>query len=138
MAGGADEHAWRVRLDGMALEPDDFKVKPEGRTGGALNMVPGYAAYLALNAQAGESRGWLMGQGHCVAAVEALNLLTANQHPEQIARYRSDETGMSRLVADLYSYVQAADGAPGVPLGSHVNPHSAGGIAEGGCLGFAE
>lgn len=65
--------ARRVRLDGMALEPDDFKVKPEGRSGGALNLVPGYTAYLALNAQAGETRGWLMGQGHCVAAVEALN-----------------------------------------------------------------
>ncbi len=48
---------------------------------------------------------------------------------------------MSRLVADLYSYAQAADGAPdvsGVLQGSHVKPHSAGGIAEGGCLGFAE
>ncbi|MCG4453967.1 xylulose 5-phosphate 3-epimerase [Pseudomonas sp. MMS21-TM103] len=131
-------YARRVRLDGMALESGDFKVKPEGHTGGALNMVPGYAAYLALNALTGETRGWLMGQGHCVAAVEALNLLTANQHPEQAARYSCDETGMSRLVADFYSYAQAADGAPGVPLGSHVNPHTAGGIAEGGYLGFAE
>jgi phosphoketolase len=131
-------YARRVRLDGMALEPDDFKVKPEGHTGGALNMVPGYAAYLALNALTGETRGWLMGQGHCVAAVEALNLLTANQHPEQAARYGCDEGGMSRLVADFYSYAQAPDGAPGVPLGSHVNPHTAGGIAEGGYLGFAE
>lgn len=50
--------ARRVRLDGMALEPDDFKVKPEGRTGGALNLVPGYTAYLALNALAGENP-WL-------------------------------------------------------------------------------
>ncbi|MDM8347649.1 xylulose 5-phosphate 3-epimerase [Pseudomonas sp. sp1636] len=131
-------YARRVRLDGMALERDDFKPVPEGHTGGALNMVPGYAAYLALNALTGETRGWLMGQGHCVAAVEALNLLTANQHPEQSVRYRCDEGGMSRLVADFYSYAQTPDGAPGVPLGSHVNPHTAGGIAEGGYLGFAE
>ena len=37
-----------------------------------------------------------------------------------------------------YGYRQAADGSPLAPLGSHVNPHTAGGIAEGGYLGFAE
>ena len=131
-------YAQRVRLDGSSLAPEDFKTSPEGHTGGALNMVPAYAGYLALNALTGETRSWLMGQGHCVAAIEALNLLTANQHPEQTERYSCDEAGMSRLVADFYSYAQAADGAPGVPLGSHVNPHTAGGIAEGGYLGFAE
>jgi len=131
-------YAQRVRLDGSSLAAEDFKAKPEGHTGGALNMVPAYAGYLALNALTGETRAWLMGQGHCVAAIEALNLLTVNQHPEQAARYGCDEQGMSRLVADFYSYAQAADGTPGVPLGSHVNPHTAGGIAEGGYLGFAE
>jgi phosphoketolase len=131
-------YAQRVRLDGTSLAAEDFKTKPEGHTGGALNMVPAYAGYLALNALTGETRGWLMGQGHCVAAIEALNLLTANQHPEQAERYSCDEAGMNRLVTDFYSYAQAADGAPGVPLGSHVNPHTAGGIAEGGYLGFAE
>lgn len=131
-------YAQRVRLDGQPLQADDFKPVPEGHTGGALNMVPAYAGYLALNALTGETRGWLMGQGHCVAAIEALNLLTGNQHPEQAARYACDETGMSRLAADFYSYAQAADGSPGVPLGSHVNPHTAGGITEGGYLGFAE
>ena len=131
-------YAQRVRLDGSSLAAEDFKAKPEGHTGGALNMVPAYAGYLALNALSGETRGWLMGQGHCVAAIEALNLLTANQHPEQAERYSCDEAGMTRLVTDFYSYAQAVDGAPGVPLGSHVNPHTAGGIAEGGYLGFAE
>jgi phosphoketolase len=131
-------YARRVRLDGQPLQVDDFKAVPEGHTGGALNMVPAYAGYLALNALTGETRGWLMGQGHCVAAIEALNLLTANQHPEQAARYGCDEAGMSCLVADFYSYAQASDGSAGVPLGSHVNPHTAGGIAEGGYLGFAE
>lgn len=131
-------YARRVRVDGSTLSADDFKAMPEGHTGGSLNMVPGYAGYLALNALTGETRAWLMGQGHCVAAIEALNLLVANQHPEQAERYAYDEAGMSRLVADFYSYAQAADGRPGVPLGSHVNPYTAGGIGEGGYLGFAE
>jgi len=131
-------YAQRVRLDGVALAAEDFKVSPEGHTGGALNMVPAYAGYLALNNLTGETRGWLMGQGHCVAAIEALNLLTANQHPEQAERYPCDEAGMSQLVADFYSYAQNAAGQVSAPLGSHVNPHTAGGIAEGGYLGFAE
>jgi phosphoketolase len=131
-------YAQRVRLDGVALAAEDFKVTPEGHTGGALNMVPAYAGYLALNNLTGETRGWLMGQGHCVAAIEALNLLTANQHPEQAGRYPCDEGGMSQLVADFYSYAQNAIGQVSAPLGSHVNPHTAGGIAEGGYLGFAE
>ena len=131
-------YAQRVRLDGKALAAADFKQVPEGHTGGALNMVPAYAGYLALNSLTGETRGWLMGQGHCVAAIEALNLLVANQHPEQAERYPCSEAGMSQLVADFYSYGQNAEGQVDVPLGSHVNPHTAGGIAEGGYLGFAE
>ncbi|CAD5109161.1 phosphoketolase family protein [Zestomonas carbonaria] len=131
-------YARRVRLDGAPLEREDFKPVPEGHTGGALNMVPAYAGYLALNSLTGQTRGWLMGQGHCVAAIEALNLLVGNLQPEQAERYSLDEAGLSRLCGDFYSYAQAADGRPGVPLGSHVNPHTAGGIAEGGYLGFAE
>jgi phosphoketolase len=131
-------YAQRVRLNGEALRAEDFKKVPEGHTGGALNMVPAYAGYLALNHLTGETRAWLMGQGHCVAAIEALNLLTGNQHPEQAQRYPLSEEGMSRLVADFYSYQQGADGQVSVPLGSHVNPHTAGGIVEGGYLGFAE
>jgi phosphoketolase len=131
-------YAQRVRVDGTPLAAEDFKPTPEGHTGGALNMVPAYAAYLALNNLTGETRGWLMGQGHCVAAIEALNLLTANQHPEQAQRYPCNEAGMSQLVADFYSYAQNAAGQVSAPLGSHVNPHTAGGIAEGGYLGFAE
>ena len=131
-------YARRVLCNGEALVADDFKAQPEGHTGGALNMVPAYAGYLGLNALTGQTRAWLMGQGHCVAAIESLNLLTDNLHPEQQQRYADGEAGMSRLVADFYSYVQAADGSVAVPLGSHVNPHTAGGIAEGGYLGFAE
>lgn len=131
-------YARQVRLDGSPLTAEDFKASPEGHTGGALNMVPAYAGYLGLNALTGTTRAWLMGQGHCVAAIEALNLLTDNLHPEQALAYGDGEAGINRLLQDFYGYHQAADGSPAAPLGSHVNPHTAGGIAEGGYLGFAE
>ncbi|WP_372986259.1 xylulose 5-phosphate 3-epimerase [Marinobacter sp.] len=127
----------RVDVTGAPLTPQDFKTSPEGHTGGALNMVPAYAAYLALNSLTGETRSWLMGQGHCVAAVDALNVLSGNLHPEQQERYLGAE-GLTRLVGDFYSYRQNPDGSMATPIGSHVNPHTAGGIIEGGYLGFAE
>ncbi|QGZ32051.1 xylulose 5-phosphate 3-epimerase [Stutzerimonas stutzeri] len=131
-------YACRVRLDGAALCAEDFKASPEGHTGGSLNMVPAYAGYLGLNALTGSTRAWLMGQGHCVAAIEALNLLSDNLHPEQAQAYGDGEAGINRLLGDFYGYHQAADGTPAAPLGSHVNAHTGGGIAEGGYLGFAE
>ena len=130
-------YARRVDVSGQPLAPQDFKTNPEGHTGGALNMVPAYAGYLALNNLTGRTRSWLMGQGHCVAAVDALNVLTGNLHPEQAQRYRGPD-GLSTLVSDFYSYRQKPDGTMAAPLGSHVNPHTAGGILEGGYLGFAE
>ncbi|QLF92614.1 xylulose 5-phosphate 3-epimerase [Pseudomonas sp. ABC1] len=131
-------YARRLKLDGAPLEADDFKVNPEGHTGGALNMVPAYAGYLGLNALTGKTRGWLMGQGHCVAAIDALNVLLGNLHPEQAEAYGNGEQGLNRLLSDFYGYRQASDGSPLDPLGSHVNAHTAGGIIEGGYLGFAE
>lgn len=138
-------YANKVRLDGSDLAAEDFKVQPEGHTGGALNMVPGYAAYLSLNALTGETRAWMMGQGHSVAAVEAINVLLGNLHPEQAQRYGSqdsqnplNEVGLNHLLTDFYGYAIAPDGSAAVPLGSHVNPHTAGGVIEGGYLGFAE
>jgi len=131
-------YARRVRLDGAPLAAEEFKPCPEGHTGGALNMVPAYAGYLALNLLSGENRGWLMGQGHCVAAIDALNLLSGNQLPEQAGVYTCDEAGMTRLAQDFHGYRQAADGRPAAPLGSHVSAHTAGGIVEGGYLGLAE
>ncbi len=128
----------RVNADGQPLAAEDFKVHPEGHTGGALNMVPAYAAYLAINNLTGTTRSWLMGQGHCVAAIDALNVLTGNLHPEQQARYRDGADDLIHLVEDFYSYRQRPDGRMAAPLGSHVNPHTAGGILEGGYLGFAE
>jgi len=127
----------RVDPSGGQLSAQDFKASPEGHTGGALNMVPAYAAYLALNNLTGKTRSWLMGQGHCAAAIDALNVLTGNLHPEQKARYKVHH-GLSRLASDFYSYQQKPDGSVASPLGSHVNPHAAGGIIEGGYLGFAE
>ncbi|WP_309044649.1 xylulose 5-phosphate 3-epimerase [Marinobacter sediminicola] len=130
-------YANRVDTSGAPLAPTDFKSTPEGHTGGALNMVPAYAAYMALNNLTGQTRSWLMGQGHCVAAIDALNVLTGNLLPEQHKRYTGTE-GLSRMVADFYSYQQKPDGSVAAPLGSHVNPYTAGGIIEGGYLGFAE
>jgi phosphoketolase len=75
-------YAQQVRLDGAPLTAEDFKPEPQGHTGGALNMVPAYAGYLGLNALTGKTRAWLMGQGHCVAAIDALNLIAGNLHPE--------------------------------------------------------
>lgn len=131
-------YARRVRLDGGPLEAEDFKPNPEGHTGGSLNMVPAYAGYLGINALTGTTRGWLMGQGHCVAAIEALNLLSDNLQPEQQKAYGAGEAGINRLLNDFYGYELAPDGVPAAPLGSHVNAHTGGGIAEGGYLGFAE
>ncbi|MBK1886417.1 xylulose 5-phosphate 3-epimerase [Marinobacter sp. DY40_1A1] len=130
-------YANRVDSSGAPLAAKDFKCTPEGHTGGALNMVPAYAAYMALNNLTGQTRSWLMGQGHCVAAIDALNVLTGNLLPEQHKRYTATD-GLSRMVADFYSYQQKPDGSVVAPLGSHVNPYTAGGIIEGGYLGFAE
>ena len=40
-------YARNVYLDGRPLDVEDFKVQPDGHTGGSLNMVPAYAGYLA-------------------------------------------------------------------------------------------
>lgn len=131
-------YARQVRLEGGELAASDFKPHPEGHTGGSLNMVPAYSAYLALNALTGHTRSWLMGQGHCVAAVDAVNLLVGNMGPAHAERYGLDNARLSRFVSDFYSYAVDADGYPGSPLGSHVNAHTAGSLQEGGYLGFAE
>jgi phosphoketolase len=101
-------------------------------------MVPAYAGYLAANAISGHTRAWLMGQGHCVAAIDTLNLLVDNMSAAHRERYSVTEEGLTRFVRDFYSYRLGADGRQESPLGSHVNAHTAGGLAEGGYLGFAE
>lgn len=131
-------YARRVDLSGAPLPADAFKTTPEGHTGGSLNMVPAFVGYLAANVLSARTRAWLMGQGHSVAAIEAVNALTGDVSPAQQGRYDRSEAGLSRLVADFYSYAIAADGAAAVPLGSHAGPNTAGAISEGGYLGFAE
>jgi len=74
-------------LDGRQLQASEFKREPEGHTGGALNMAIAYAGYLAANAAAGMTRAWLMGQGHSVAGVDAVNVLVGNTTPAHAARY---------------------------------------------------
>lgn len=131
-------YARRVDPDGAPLEAGDFKDPPEGHTGGALNMVPAYVGYLAANALSGQTRGWIMGQGHCVAAIDAVNLLVDNMSPAHAARYALSGEGLTRFVQDFYSYALREGGELESPLGSHVNVHTAGGVSEGGYLGFAE
>ena len=131
-------YARHVYLDGRALRAADFKGDPEGHTGGALNMVPAYVGYMAANALTGETRSWVMGQGHCVAAIDSVNLLLGNTTPAHAARYAVTDEGLTRYVQDFYSYRLTDDGRQDSPLGSHVNAHTAGGLAEGGYLGFVE
>ncbi len=131
-------YARRVRLDGEPLAAGDFKPQPEGHTGGSLNMVPAYTGYLAMNALDGVTRAWMMGQGHCVAAIDALNVIVGNMTAAHAQRYGLDDTRLSRFVNDFYSYEINPDGTPASPLGSHVNAHTAGGTQEGGYLGFTE
>lgn len=128
----------RPRLDGAALHAEDFKASPQGHVGGSLNMVPAYCGYLGINALMGITRGWVMGQGHCVAAIDACNVLIGNMTPQHADRYSLDEQGIGQLCQDFYRYEVTGVGSPVSPLGSHVNVHTAGGISEGGYLGFTE
>lgn len=130
-------YARHVYLDGRPMAAEDFKPVPEGHTGGALNMVPAYVGYLLANALTGKTRAWLMGQGHCVAAIDSVNILLRNVDAEQDFRYPRTDDGLSLLCQDFYSYEVSADGRPVAPLGSHVNVFTAGGVSEGGYLGFA-
>ncbi len=130
-------YARRVAIDGTALAAEDFKSDPQGHTGGSLNMVPAFIGYALADALTGHTRAWLMGQGHCVAAIEACNVVLDDLSPEQRERYAWSTDGLTRMVDDFYSYWPGADEQPPPPLGSHVSPHTAGGIMEGGFLGYA-
>lgn len=131
-------YARQVYLDGRKLAGDDFKRHPDGHTGGSLNMVPAYMGYMAVNALTSQTRSWIMGQGHCVAAIDALNLLLDNMSPAHAERYALTEAGLARYVQDFYAYRLRSDGRQDSPLGSHVNAYTAGGLVEGGYLGFVE
>jgi phosphoketolase len=131
-------YAHNVHLDGRDLATEDFKPRPEGHTGGALNMAPAYTGYMAINVLTGLTRAWIMGQGHTVSAIDAVNLLVNNMTPAHAERYSLNDEGLTRFVRDFYSYRIGDDGLQDSPLGSHVNAHTAGALAEGGYLGFTE
>ncbi|WP_114417066.1 xylulose 5-phosphate 3-epimerase [Marinospirillum perlucidum] len=130
-------YARRVDIDGQPLAAEDFKKDPQGHTGGSLNMVPAYVGYMLANQLTGFTRSWLMEQGHCVAAIDSINLLLGNQkkrHAEAYPEWNSEV--LSRFVQDFYSYALTDDGRPASPLGSHMNVNTAGAVSEGGYLGF--
>jgi phosphoketolase len=131
-------YARRVDLSGAGLPAEAFKENPEGHTGGSLNMVPAFVGYLAANVLSGTTRSWVMGQGHCVAAIEAVNVLTGDVSDTERTRYPRSDAGLSQLVSDFYGYQIRPDGRPAAPLGSHLGPTTAGAVSEGGYLGFAE
>lgn len=130
-------YACRVNLQGIPLQAEDYKTNPQGHMGGSLNMVPAYVGYLLANALSNITRGWVMEQGHCVAAIDSVNLLLGNMRPEHAERYGITDEGLTRYVNDFYSYRLNEKGRQDSPLGSHVNINTAGGSLEGGYLGFA-
>lgn len=130
-------YAKRVDVEGRPLDAHDFKADPQGHTGGSLNMVPAYVGYLLANLLSGNTRSWLMEQGHCVAAIDSVNLLLGNQkqrHAEAYPEWSSEV--LSRFVQDFYSYALDNNGKPASPLGSHANVNTGGAVSEGGYLGF--
>lgn len=129
-------YAKNIYTDGRILKHEDFKADPQGHVGGALNMVPAYVGYLAANAISGNTRAWVMEQGHAVAAIDAINLLVDNTLDAHKKRYSISDKGLSAFAQDFYSYKITKNGAPESALGSHVNPHTGGGHMEGGYLGF--
>ncbi len=128
----------KVYLDGRVLVADDFKREPEGHTGASLNMIPGYVGYMVMNAIMGKTRAWVIGQGHAVAAIDSVNLLLDNMTDAHKERYSLSDEGLTRYVRDFYSCILNAQGKQDTPLGSHVNPNTAGGHMESGYLGFTE
>lgn len=130
-------YAKNIYTDGRELQAEDFKKDPQGHLGGALNMVPAYVGYMLANAISSYTRGWVMEQGHAVSAIDAVNLLLGNLLPVHSKRYSVTDKGLSLFAQDFYAYRLNEEGKQESPLGSHVNPNTAGGFLEGGYLGFA-
>ena len=99
-----------VYLDGRSLANNDFKQDPQGHTGGSLNMVPAFAGLLAANTLTAEHRDWLMGQGHCVAAIDALQLLTGQAKKERQGLFPLTNEGLTEFVRAFYSYQVSPQG----------------------------
>lgn len=130
-------YAKNVYLSGKPMEMEDFKKDPQGHLGSSLNMVPAYVGYIVSNAITNITRGWVMEQGHAVSAIDSVNLLLGNMRKIHDERYSVTDEGLSLFARDFYSYKIGKDGKQSSPLGSHVNTNTAGGVMEGGYLGFA-
>lgn len=130
-------YAKNIYTDGRALQMDDFKKDPQGHLGGALNMIPAYVGYMLSNALTGITRAWVMEQGHAVSGIDAVNLILNNMSKAHSERYSLTDRGLTEFSRDFYSYKINKNGKQDSPLGSHVNPNTAGGHLEGGYLGFA-
>jgi phosphoketolase len=130
-------YAKNVYTDGRALAATDFKTDPQGHLGASLNMVPAYVGYMLANSISGFTRAWVMEQGHAVSGIDSVNLLLGNLSEAHAERYKLSDEGLSRFSQDFYSYKINDKGKQESPLGSHVNPNTAGGFLEGGYLGFA-
>lgn len=130
-------YAANIYTDGRSLSASDFKKDPQGHLGASLNMVPAYVGYMLANALNGITRAWVMEQGHAVSGIDSVNLLLGNLTKPHAKRYSLSDKGLSMFSRDFYSYNITAEGKQESPLGSHVNPNTAGGFLEGGYLGFA-
>ena len=84
-------YATRVDLSGADLAADAFKTAPEGHMGGSLNAAIAFVGFHLANALTGQTRAWVLGQGHCVAAIEAVNALLEDLSPAQQGRYGRSE-----------------------------------------------
>lgn len=130
-------YAKKVDITGAPLTAEDFKADPQGHTGGSLNMVPAYVGYLLANLFNGDTASWLMEQGHCVSAIDSVNLLVRNLTAAHEKAYSGwNDAALTRFVQDFYSYALTNSGTPASPLGSHLNVNTAGAVSEGGYLGF--
>jgi len=125
-------YARQVYLDGRKLCREDFKPHPEGHTGGSLNMVPAYTGYMAINALTGQTRSWIMGQGHCVSAIDSLNLVLDNMSQAHAERYALTDDGLTRYVQDFYAYRLNANGRQDSPLAVMSMPIRLEGWLKGG------
>lgn len=130
-------YAKNIYSDGRVLKKNDFKADPQGHMGSALNIIPAYVGYILANSLMGITRGWVMEQGHAVSGIDSVNLLLGNMTKAHSSRYSLTDKGLSLFARDFYSYRLGKDGRQDSPLGSHVNVNTAGGIMEGGYLGFA-
>jgi phosphoketolase len=132
-------YARKIDLTGAALPPDAFKTQPDGQMGGQLNIIPAFVGYLTANVLSGRTRSWIMGQGHCGAAIDAVNALTGDDiSARQKGRHARTRAGLSKRVADCCYHAIGRDGRPAAAVGSHAGPDTAGVACEGGYLGSAE